>query len=371
MFPNELIWIYNSIMRDIAVRYPKYLLFRLTGFPRTMPMNLALSVTHRCNSRCSTCRVTKRKPDELSAKEYGRIFESLNGAPRWITITGGEPFMRADLDEICSSVITAAGLDAVTIATNAFYTDRVESFARSVIRKHPDTQFIINISVDGIGPAHDKIRGLRQSFDHALETFENLNDMDLKNLKTGFHTTISRFNVNAVPDLIEYLKAFEPDHHHFEIAQTRAELNIDEHDVAPTLEDYEKVVARILNMPQRPAETLLDETISSFRKEYYRLSLEILKKKEQVIPCYAGIASAHIAPNGEVWPCCVTAHSMGNLRDKNYDFRKVWESSRAGKARDFIRENRCFCPMANAAYTNLLLHAGSIAKMAGRYLVKY
>lgn len=358
-------------MLDIAGRYPRYILFRQFGYPRIGPLSLAVSVTHRCNARCMTCRVTKRRPDELSVREYDAVFRSLRGSPRWATITGGEPFMRADLAEIVHSLIHNAKPDAITIATNASLGGRAAAFVRSVVKEHPETAFIMNISIDGIGPAHDKIRGLPDSFQIALDTFHALKNMEIKNLRLGFHTVISRFNVHAIPDLIEYLKTFEPDHHHFEIAQTRAELNIDEKDIAPDLEQYESVVGRILEIPNNKAEDLFTEIMQSFRKEYYRLSLDILKKKEQVIPCFAGIASVHIAPNGDVWPCSVLARSIGNLREKKYNFQSVWESARAEQARRFIKQGRCCCPMANACYSNLLLHMGSITRMLGRYLVKF
>ena len=53
----------------------------------------------------------------------------------------------------------------------------------------------------------------------------------------------------------------------------------------------------------------------AFRLEYYRLIKRILLEKNQVIPCYAGWASAQIYADGTVWPCCIRADPLGNLRD--------------------------------------------------------
>jgi hypothetical protein len=79
----------------------------------------------------------------------------------------------------------------------------------------------------------------------------------------------------------------------------------------------------------------------------------------------AGVASAQIAPNGDVWTCCVRAESMGNLREHDYDFGKVWRSREADRLRRSIKAGECHCPLANAAYTNMLTHAPTVVKVAG------
>jgi hypothetical protein len=78
----------------------------------------------------------------------------------------------------------------------------------------------------------------------------------------------------------------------------------------------------------------------------------------------AGVASAQIAPNGDVWTCCVRAQSMGNLREHNYDFKTVWKTGKAAELRRSIKAGECFCPLANAAYTNMLIHEPTVMKVA-------
>ncbi|HOO55316.1 MAG TPA: radical SAM protein [bacterium] len=333
-------------------------------------MSLALSVTHRCNARCATCRVTKRKPDELTFKEYEAIFKTLKGNIRWFTISGGEPFMRDDLGDIVDCLIRHNSPDAITIPTNGSFTQKSINLVKNVVRHNPDTRFIMSFSIDAIGPIHDKIRGLENSFEKAMDSFQAVKEMDVENLSTGFHTVISKYNHQMIPDLIEYLRNFNPDYHRFEIAQSRAELNVQNEEFAPTLEQYKKTLDFIKRIEDNSGDDSLSQIIRIFRNEYYNLSLKIIDKKDQVIPCFAGIASAHIGPNGDVWPCCTLAKPMGNLREKSYSFKRVWESENATKVRRFIKENRCYCPMANACYTNMLLDAGLLSKIIARYLVK-
>jgi len=89
----------------------------------------------------------------------------------------------------------------------------------------------------------------------------------------------------------------------------------------------------------------------------------VLYERTQVIACYAGWASAHIAPNGDIWSCCIRAEPVGNLRETNYDLAPIWYGERMAKLRKSIYDKECACPMANASYANMLLHPPTVAKV--------
>ena len=101
----------------------------------------------------------------------------------------------------------------------------------------------------------------------------------------------------------------------------------------------------------------------AFRDRYYDIVKRTLAEKRQIIPCLAGVASAQIAPNGDVWACCIRAESMGNLRDHNYDFRSVWTTAEAAEQRRSIKARECYCPLANASYTNMLCHVPTLTSV--------
>jgi hypothetical protein len=104
--------------------------------------------------------------------------------------------------------------------------------------------------------------------------------------------------------------------------------------------------------------------VESLRLEYYELSARILEENRQVIDCYAGWASAHLAPDGHVWGCCVRAESIGNVREHEYDFATVWLGEAGDTFRASVRAHECACPLANASYTNLLLDPSSLTRVA-------
>jgi MoaA/NifB/PqqE/SkfB family radical SAM enzyme len=99
----------------------------------------------------------------------------------------------------------------------------------------------------------------------------------------------------------------------------------------------------------------------SFRARYYQIAKRVLFERRQVIDCYASWASVHLAPNGDVWSCCIRAEPMGNLRAVNYDFDAIWRSPEMQAMRQSIYNRECACPMANATYANMILHPPTVA----------
>ncbi|HCP75796.1 MAG TPA: hypothetical protein DIU08_14310 [Ktedonobacter sp.] len=102
----------------------------------------------------------------------------------------------------------------------------------------------------------------------------------------------------------------------------------------------------------------------AFRDRYYDIVKRTLVEQRQIIPCLAGVASAQIAPNGDVWTCCIRAESVGNLREHNYDFAATWRTTKADELRRSIKAGECYCPLANASYTNMLCHTPTLASVA-------
>ncbi len=58
------------------------------------------------------------------------------------------------------------------------------------------------------------------------------------------------------------------------------------------------------------------------------------------------------------------AEPLGNVREQGYDFRAVWLGEKADAFRSSVKAHACACPLANASYTNLLLDAPSLARVA-------
>jgi MoaA/NifB/PqqE/SkfB family radical SAM enzyme len=340
-----------------------YKLFRFLGWPKMLPLNVTVGLTYRCNSRCKTCNVWRRNPgDELSVEEFDQVFRAI-GKVYWFTLSGGEPFLRNDIVEICRSVHDNCKPGIINIPTNGLLCNVIPRRVKEIVEVCSGSQIVVNVSMDGVGEQHNAIRGVEGNFERAIKTYEELRSLDSDNFELGIHTVISVFNVHEIPSIYGHLKKLHSDSYITEIAEERVELNTLDKGITPSLEEYTKAVDYLSEAVKEEKWTGTSKLTQAFRLEYYKLVKRTLKEKRQVIPCYAGFASAQIAPDGDVWTCCIRAEPLGNLRDVDYDFKKIWFGEKAAKLRESIKAGDCYCPLANASYTNMLCNFKTLTKV--------
>jgi MoaA/NifB/PqqE/SkfB family radical SAM enzyme len=351
-------------MLKLPWRIPLYIPFRAIGWPRLLPLNVTVSVTDRCNSRCRTCNIWRKKPEnELTTEEFDRVFRSLGRAPYWFTFSGGEPFLRRDLEDLCGSAYRHCQPAIINIPSNGLLHKQIPDRVAEIARRCADSQVIINFSLDGIGERHDEIRGIPGNFERVLDAFQQVKAIDAPNLTVGLHTVISVFNLAEFEDVYAYVHDLEPDSFVSEIAEERVELDTVGAGITPAADDYARVIDFLSERLREQTFGGISRITQALRLVYYDLVKRIMREKRQVIPCYAGWLSAHILPTGEVWECAVMSTSMGNLRDVDYDLRRLWFSQRANEVRRAVKTRGCYCPVANTSYTNMMCHPPSALRI--------
>jgi MoaA/NifB/PqqE/SkfB family radical SAM enzyme len=339
----------------------------LSGHVLALPVNITVSVSYHCNSRCKTCNVWLLPNDDLVLNEWERVFDSLGHAPYWFTFSGGEPTLREDLPDMVESAYRNCKPGIINIPTNGILDRVIPGRIERVLQNAPKSEVIINLSLDAVGEKHDEIRGVANNWSRAMSTYRQLKDLqrDYSNLTLGIHTVISSYNVDSFTELCDLVQQeLKPDSFITEIAEERVELDTVGLGITPTAEMYTVAIDALLDSLRDKRLTGVAAVTQGFRREYYEIVKRTLREQKQIIPCMAGVASAQIAPNGDVWTCCVRAESMGNLREHDYDFGTVWRSDKANELRRSIKAGECFCPLANAAYTNMLLHGPTVMKVA-------
>lgn len=331
-----------------------YRLFRAAGKPRVLPFNYTFSLTTNCNYRCTTCRIWNDPLPELTLDEYGKIFASLGRSPYWVTFSGGEPFLRDDLEGIVDLFCRMCRPKIVNIPTNGSLPERVREIMIRLAAGHKKIKFIVNVSIDSIGEKQDLIRGSDGAYDRAVKTIKSLKAANQPNLTVGIGTVISTKNADNFAADRKILLSLDADSLVAEIAEERVELKNQNCRIAPDAARYkmaaDALVAEIDQTRKRGAPGL----VQAFRKHYYQYVHRILTGAPG-LACYAGTASVQITPNGKVWACCIKGDEMGDLRAVDYDFKKLWRSPLADDVRKSIKQRACVCPLANAAYTNMML----------------
>jgi MoaA/NifB/PqqE/SkfB family radical SAM enzyme len=304
-----------------------------------------------------------KRENELSLDEWDRVFQSLGRTPFWFTVSGGEPFMFKDLVPLCQSLYAHCRPAIINIPTNSLLYKTIRGKVETICHSCPDAQVIINLSLDGVGAKHDRIRGIEGNFEKFEKNYRALRDLNCPNLTIGIHSVISQFNIDHVPELFDYALGMNPDSYITEIAEQRVELDTVDLGITPSPDRYSWAIDQLIQQVQSRQFRGISKITEAFRVEYYKLVKRIMAENTQVIPCFAGWASAQIYANGEVWPCCIRADNLANLRDVDYDFRRIWFSQEAELVRTSIRNKECHCPLANASYTNMLMHLPTLARV--------
>ena len=366
---------------------PKTINYRLArrGLAKaSRPITLTFSVTGMCQSCCKTCNIGahfQENPQEIKKldvkiDEIERFFKSL-GYCYFLNFSGGEPFLRNDLVEIVELALKYLKPRIIHTPTNAFMSEKIEKTTREILntinKYDSNIPFTVKPSIDGIGEKHDEIRGLPGNFERLKETIKRLKQVEneYENFHLELGTVISNFNINDLDEIEDWVHEQGVQSYRNEIAEQREEFfNIGE-DITPSNEVYEKLMKNFkekvkANLKNKKS---LAKTTESMRLVYYDLVVKILREKKQVIPCYAGISNIHLNYDGNIWPCCVLgyAHSMGNIRDYDFDYDTLYNSQKAKEVRKYIKEGNCYCPLANQGYSNMIISLPYLMKVFGNY----
>jgi MoaA/NifB/PqqE/SkfB family radical SAM enzyme len=366
----------------------RYRLARIGLLNPGVPINLTFSVTNVCQSRCKTCNIWQlyqRDPDkrhtELGLDEIEKIFESM-GHIYVFNISGGEPFLRTDIVDIVAAACKYLKPGIIHIPTNAIATRQIEAKILDILgiikATHPSSQLTIKPSLDHIDARHDEIRGVAGNFDKVIAVYRRLKEIqpDHPNLHVELGTVISRWNVRDVEEIAGYISRLGVDSYRNEIAEQRSEMLNTRDDITPDADDYDRAIGFFVRQIRENMTTrnLFQRITNAFRLVYYDLAIRIMREKHQQIPCYAGISNVHMTPYGDLWACCTLGYekAMGNLRDVDYNFQALWTSPLAKDIRQFIKDGKCSCPMANQMYSNILMHPPSLAQVVkGIFMSKF
>jgi len=357
-------------MLKLLAKLPFYWLYRRFGWPLMRPFSIVVSVSYRCNSKCKTCDVWRKPNDDLTLDEWDKTFAKIGRGPLYFTFTGGEPFLRKDTAEMALSAYRHCRPTVITIPTNGLLTQRIIEQVDRICTGAPAANIGINLSLDEVGERHDEIRLVPGNWKKAMSTWQELKALQKqhKNLILTTHTVISNYNIDRFFEIYAGLEFLQPDSYITEIAEQRVELDTIGWQITPTAEKYSVIADFLSQKAHERSASGLAKITQAFRAEYYQLAKRTLYEHRQVIPCYAGWASCQIAPNGDIWSCCIRAESVGNLRANGYDLLPIWRGAAMSQLRHSIYQGECHCPMANAAYTNMVLHPFTLAKAVGFWI---
>ena len=314
---------------------------------RGFPQWLIYFATARCNARCPMCFYLDEieaagRGRELDADEVARIAAALPPIT-YLSLSGGEPFLREDIAALVQSFIDDADPVYVSIPTNGSFPERVEAAFDRLSLRNPGTHFDVHLSLDGPPEVHDRLRGPSASFAKALETHRRASALARRrdNVGVKFVVTCSRENADGLESFLESLVRLGCDR----INLVPLHGNIRDPELAVPHERYLELAGKTHAMLDRKGYRGLRHRLFSAIKRAVDSELAaVLEKGDLGGACGAGRKIVVLGPCGEVHPCETLRTSVGNLRDHGYDARQVL---RGGAMEDFadrhLGAGKCHC----------------------------
>jgi radical SAM protein with 4Fe4S-binding SPASM domain len=330
-----------------------------------LPQTLNFFVTSRCNARCDFCLYYDQienpvaQEKELRTDEVEKIAEQY-GRLHYLALSGGEPFVRKDLEPICQAFINHCGTSVIGIPSNFFYTATMVSTLEPLTRKNPEVIFELQMSIDHIGQMHDESRKVQGLYDRAIESFKALSAIRGKhpNLKLKISIVYLERNKNCLEKIVtELLRTVACDR--IQLSYPNQLISCEPND-NPAHRQEVKTFVQSANwidhhfLPQNKWD-LHTLGMRSVKDIYHRLLLEAVTGKRSVGSyCEAGRHIVVINEKGDVFPCEPLWHCIGNLRESNYSMKAVL-ASRAYQ--DFrakhLGPSKCNCTWGCAMHSHI------------------
>ena len=349
------------------MNYKRYLKYgsRILYKRGASPIYFVFFVTDYCNARCKHCLLAEHEPSakarELTIDEIERVSASMDDM-LFFTPTGGEPFLRRDLAEIVRIFHRNNHAVNVGIPTNGSLTSRVVETTRDMLDTCPGLDLHIDLSIDGVGEDHDEIRQFPGLFDRAMRTYRELRLLEkhYPNFSTCVEITVSRYNQDHLLETYDYLTHQAGVNTVFTLLerdlprQPVQDLDIRKYEelhAALERDNKQRMLSGYYKMP-------FSDFLNAKRIVRPRIISRTVRERRFQIPCFAGNLGGAMFSEGQVLPCeLYVDHPIGNVRDVDYDFKKLWYSPRAEELRRMIRDTKCFCTYECFLTVNILFNA--------------
>lgn len=280
---------------------------------------LFVEITQRCNLACLHCGSDCGKDEqrqELTTEEWLRFFDYLptrfDARNIMVVVTGGEPFCRPNLDDVLG------GLKKNRLPWG-MVTNGWALTEQNVARALKLGLTSMTVSLDGLEPSHDWLRGRKGSFERALEGIRRVARAPL----AGFDvvTCVNPRNLpelDRVADLLVQAKV--PAWRLFCIfPKGRAKTN-------PELKLSDEQMRELFAWMKRRKPELAGQGLAlNFSCEGYLPPRWDEAVRDEPYFCRAGINIASVLCDGAICACPNITRTLvqGNIRTD--DFKEVWD----------------------------------------------
>jgi radical SAM protein with 4Fe4S-binding SPASM domain len=264
-----------------------------------IPLGVMIEVNHACHLACVQCYIgSDPKERPLTASELRRVMDELaNEGTLFLTITGGEIFLKNDLFEIIDHA-RRLGFVLTLFTTGTLITPEV---ADRLAALHP---YAVEITLYSVRPdIHESVTRRHGSHSRTMEGVKLLRE---RGIRVVVKAPIMTLNAGEQAGIKEFADSVG--------AESRFDLTIaPRRDGDATPVGYQLDAERVAQLRCDPILGMLAEPEET--------------RSPETTPCGAGRWGCDISPSGEVYPCLSFPYqlSAGSLREQS--FHEIWQHS--------------------------------------------
>lgn len=323
------------------------------------PIYLIYFITNKCNAKCGHCFYSQNlnllDKKDLTLQEVEDFSKEI-GKLVWLDFSGGEPFLRHDIDKLYEIFLRNNKIEIFSCPTNSISTDIIIKKTRKMLELGKVKQFNVGLSLDGLEKTHNKFRGVK-CFDKVLKTYHELAKMkkEFPQLSLKVSTTLSNQNINQIEALHKFVKKEMPevDFHNFEILRGVPKNSEFKSPSMDDLRNLQPLIFKIWGSYDLFGKSIKSRITMNAKKILYGEYMKILQTNKQPFRCYAGNVHAVLDNNGDI-SMCELLGKIGNVREQT--FLSIWHSDKARKMRKFIKNRKCSCTHSCFQNTNLIFN---------------
>lgn len=303
-----------------------------------LPISGTFELTARCNFNCKMCYVHQNdsvnKKNELTADQWLSLAkEASSKGMIFLLLTGGEPFLRSDFEEIYTGLIQMGII--VSINTNAsLYDENI----RRLFLKYPPSR--INVTLyGGSKETYLNLCG-NASFERVVN---NLRSMKADGFQVKLNVSLTPYNVGDMEmiDAISREAELQAKASSYMYPPVRCGGETGYNSARFSAEDAGTVMAR-WNALRNTEETTLRKAEMILHNKSADLTDTCMEDRQEGIRCRAGRSSFWITWDGRMLPCGTMNIEASYPLSSGFD--KAWEETRLRAAEIRLPKECSVCP---------------------------
>lgn len=162
------------------------------------PIYAVWEITLACDLACRHCgsRAGRARPDELATTEcIDLVRQMAELGVREVTLIGGEAYLREDWLEIVKAIRDYGMTPTMTSGGRGIDAALAQAAAAAGLAG-------VSISLDGLAPTHDRLRGVQGSHEKALAALDHLRGAGIP---VTVNTQINRLSMPELPEVLEIM----------------------------------------------------------------------------------------------------------------------------------------------------------------------